>query len=609
MAVKFDFYKEGSKTQELINLLKLHYAEGKNPAKLQSSNDLESIIPQHKVPYLKSKISNDVVDPLLFEFYVYKKMYHQLDKGKLYCNDSISYCDIDCDLIEDSLVDQVEEIAAKFGYPKIPIYCNERLDDALKTLDNAWNITTENIRLGRNKGFNLKETKEGKQEWSLLYDSSEKLNDAFFKKLPKAEIADVLIYIGALVGLWDGFEHMKDRYIKNKTPDPLALNACLLAEAFGVSIEKMAEMSDLNINLLKSTREDFIRVDMLCKTNDKVSNFIKSLPIFNLWNLLENKTLADADGEKFPTTNTTIQSRFSKKYLGKGRGISLYTLVANFVAVNAKNIGLNEYEGHSLYDMIYNNKTDIEINMVTGDNHSLNKLNFVVLDSIDVDYVPSIKNIRTAADDLCSVKSPDNYKGNIIPKEQVNINKIESQKRSILRVLLSLILQENTQSNIVRKINSHSRHTKLKAALFEYNKIFKSIHVLNLIDNMQLRKVIRTARNRTESYHQLQRMIRKIYHGIFKGQKVVDNRVSAHATRLIANCIIAYNSIILNAVYEKMLKDGVAQNIIDKFARISPIAWVHILFVGRYSFLKNTGNIDIKSMAQALEKHFKAMSL
>jgi hypothetical protein len=65
-------------------------------------------------------------------------------------------------------------------------------------------------------------------------------------------------------------------------------------------------------------------------------------------------------------------------------------LIANYVAVNARTIGLNEYEGHSLYDMIYGNKTDIDIHMVTGDNHSLNKLNFVTLDSIDVAVHPPL---------------------------------------------------------------------------------------------------------------------------------------------------------------------------------------------------------------------------
>ena len=130
-------------------------------------------------------------------------------------------------------------------------------------------------------------------------------------------------------------------------------------------------------------------------------------------------------------------------------------------------------------------------------------------------------------------------------------------------------------------------------------------HILNLIDNMALRKAIRAARNRTEAYHQLQGLIRKVYRGVFKGKKIVNNRVSAHAVRLVANCIIAYNGIILNTVYEKMLKDGVSQDIIDEFIRISPIAWAHIAFTGKYSFKKSNGAIDIEAMVEALEKHLK----
>lgn len=273
--------------------------------------------------------------------------------------------------------------------------------------------------------------------------------------------------------------------------------------------------------------------------------------------------------------------------------------------MNAKNIGLNEYEGHSLYDMVYNNKTDIDIHMVTGDNHSLNKLNFVTLDSIDVSYVPSIKNVRSAADDLYSVQPLENYTGLIRPKNVINVERIRSQRRGVTRVLLSLIMQENTQSNIIRKLNSHARYARLKAALFEYNEIFKSTHVLNLIDNMQLRKAIRSARNRTEAYHQLQSNIRKTYHGIFQGKRIVENRISAHAARLIANCIIAYNSMILNSVYERMLVREVSQEIIDEFIRISPIAWCHTLLTGRYNFKKNHGELDVEAMSLILESHVK----
>jgi TnpA family transposase len=604
MAVPFLHYKKNNKLMELIHLLKWHYGSGKNPSQFKLADDFGMTIPKNMLRYLKRQTTDQVVDPYLFEFYVYQKIYHQLDRGTLYCNDSVAYCDIDQDLIDDSLVDNVEEIAAKFGYPNIPIYCDERLEAAIKMLDNAWNITTENIKWGKNHGFHIKKNKTEKEEWSLLYDSSEPLDDAFFKTLPKVELADLLILIENRIGTGNGFTHMKNRYTKRKNPITLAVNACIMSQAFGIGETKMADMSDLNFNLLRSTREDFIRVDTLCTANDMVCNYIHTLPIFKQWNLVDDKLLADADGQKFATSDSTIQSRYSKKYFGRDKGISLYTLIANFVAVNAKNIGLNEYEGHALYDMIYGNKTDIDIDMVTGDNHSLNQLNFIALDAIEVEYVPSIKNIREAADNLYSVKSPDAYSGLLQPKDKINVNRIKSQKRGILRVLLSLIMQENTQSNIIRKLNSHARYARLKAALFEYNRIFNSTHILNLIDNMQLRKVIRTARNRTESYHQLQGFIRKIYHGVFKGKKIVDNRVSAHAARLIANCVIAYNSIILNTLYEKMVKEA-EQEIIDQFCRISPIAWMHILFTGRYSFKKSNGDIDVAEMAHSLEMHLR----
>jgi hypothetical protein len=58
-------------------------------------------------------------------------------------------------------------------------------------------------------------------------------------------------------------------------------------------------------------------------------------------------------------------------------------------------------------------------------------------------------------------------------------------------------------------------------------------------------------------------------------------------------------------IYEKMIRDGTSKEIIDKFARISPIAWVHILFAGRYSFQKITGNIDVTEMAKIVETHIR----
>ncbi len=74
-----------------------------------------------------------------------------------------------------------EKIANQFGYKKIPVYCDDHLDEVLDELDRAWDKTTNRINRGENPSFKIKETKSGEQDWSLGYDSVEKLEDSFFK--------------------------------------------------------------------------------------------------------------------------------------------------------------------------------------------------------------------------------------------------------------------------------------------------------------------------------------------------------------------------------------------------------------------------------------------
>lgn len=601
LAVNFDFCDSDHPIMDMINLLKNHYASGKTSGSFKLCDDLGITVPKKMLPYLKKNSDDQHVDPHRFEFFVYSKMYHHINRGRLFCNDSVSYRDLDCDLVSDEIVNDAEKIAHEYGYHKILIYCDEHLDNKLSELDVAWERTSQGINSGTNEGINIK-IENQIPTWTLSYDASEGLEDQYLSNLPKVEIPNLIKFVGDIVKMWDKFSHSKSRSVKRKKADPFALNACILAEAFGFSMEQMAEISDISYNMLRSTREDFITVATLCDVNDVVANYVHSLPIFKSWDLVENQTLADTDGQKISSTNSTIQSRYSKKFFGGEKGISIYTLLANFIAVNATNIGPNEYEGHSLFDMIYGNKTEINIDMVTGDNHSLNKCNFVFLDAIDVNYVPNIKNIREAADDLYYANNSFDCGGVLKAKGKINVERIKKEKRGILRVVLSLITQGNSQTNIVRKLNSHARYASLRAALLEYNRLLKSIHILNLIHYMNLRKVLKTARNRTESYHSLQGLIRKVYNGVFKGRKISNNRISAHATRLVANCIVAYNAIILNSIYVKMIKYGASKEALKEFCRISPIAWSHLVFTGRYSFVKSDGKIDIALLVEKLEE-------
>jgi TnpA family transposase len=367
----------------------------------------------------------------------------------------------------------------------------------------------------------------------------------------------------------------------------------------------MAGRSNIGLATLKALHDDYLYTENLAKGNAVLSDYIDQLPVSRAWDLYENKRVADGDGQKFVTKFHTLQSRFSAKYYRTRRGISIYTILANHIPLNAQAIGPHQHESHFVFDLTYNNLTNIPIDFITGDQHSINQLNYVAMDVIDTNFIPNIKQIRQEADKIYCVGEPKNYAGFLTPCGEIDLALIKSEKRGILRVLLSLLLQENTQAVIIRKLSSHKRYSRLQQALWEYNKIFKSIHILNVINDAELRKVIKTARNRTESYHQLQRGLRKVGSGTFKGRRIENNQMSCQATRLVANFMIAYNSTLLNGVYLRLVKQYDEPTAQSMMASISPVAWPHILLTGRYHFKEQVEKTDFDMVIMQLENNLR----
>ncbi len=65
------------------------------------------------------------------------------------------------------------------------------------------------------------------------------------------------------------------------------------------------------------------------------------------------------------------------------------------------------------------------------------------------------------------------------------------------------------------------------------------------------------------------------------------------------NCIIFYNALILSNVLRRQTEDG-SSLAAGPLARVSPVAWQHINFYGRYEFTKSFQSIDIDEIVQEL---------
>lgn len=621
LTVPFDFHNPNAILMQLLTAIKTHYEKSHAiPKKLVAAmpEGLLEKLPPSIQPYLltvsvKKEAANDEgatddadeviqpIDPARLEFFLYDKMARNIDYGRMFCHDSVSFADLEDDLVDDSWVDNMENLVKETGYTKLLDYCGSRLDDLADELNDAWIRTNQRIAENENTGLTITTDQQGETHWTLSDDGDENKASDFFNGLELRDIADAIKDMGDRITIWPTFQHKLFRYIKQKSVVPMLFIAGLLAEALGFGSEKMAKQSNIDLTALRTIHDDYLYVENLVDGNTVLSDYTDQLPVSRSWDLYENKRVADGDGQKFVTKFHTLQSRFSAKYYRTRRGVSIYTILANHIPINARVIGPHEHESHFMFDLLYNNETNIPIDFITGDNHSINQMNYVATDIIDTQFIPNIKKIRSETDKLYCVGDPKDYAGFLTPCDSADLDLIRSEKRGILRVLLSLILQENSQAVIIRKLSSHKRHSRLQKALWEYNKLFKSLHVLNMVDGALLRKVVKTARNRTESYHQLQRELRKVASGLFKGRRVVDNQMNCQATRLVANFIIAYNATILNEVYLRLIKrygEETAQAII---ASISPVAWQHLLFAGRYRFRKEGDHVDLDKIVDRLE--------
>lgn len=240
--------------------------------------------------------------------------------------------------------------------------------------------------------------------------------------------------------------------------------------------------------------------------------------------------------------------------------------------------------------------------------HSINCLNYVILDAINKSFMPNLNNPQK---EVISCTKPLKYYSHCIikPKKVINHKRIIGEWDNIQRVLASLVMGEITQSIIVEKFSSSKLHNRLKKALSEYNDILKSLHLLEFIDNYTYRSAIRAVLSRVESHHKLRRAIMKVGGGKFFGRSVVENEIWNQCTRLIANCIVYYNALLIDETMRSLNEQKIDEYLLYYIKSISPIAWTNVNLNGKYEFKGFRGDINIAEFVVELQTILRMKSI
>src|SRR6202011_3636963 len=118
-------------------------------------------------------------------------------------------------------------------------------------------------------------------------------------------------------------------------------------------------------------------------------------------------------------------------------------------------------------------------------------------------------------------------------------------------------LKEMTQGTLIRKLCTYTQPNPTRRAIFEYDKLVRSIYTLRYLRDPQLERTVHRSQNRIEAYHQLRAAIAQV--GGKKeltGRTDIELEISNQCGRLIANAIIYYNSAILSRLLTRYEANG-----------------------------------------------------
>ena len=287
----------------------------------------------------------------------------------------------------------------------------------------------------------------------------------------------------------EAFSHVLGRYAKQEADDR-PISACLIAWGTHMGLGRMGQISDLGYHTLAATSDNFIRLETLREANDLVSNAIAELAIFRQYDL-GGALHSSSDGQKFETQLPTINARYSPKYFGLKKGGVSYSLVANHIPLNAQIIGANEHESHYVFDLLFNNTTDIQPTIHSTDTHGTNAVNFALLHVFGYQFAPRYRDIfDTVGASLYGFKHPSQYDAAMVlrPLRKLNPALGIEEWENIQRILVSLALKTTTQNIIVGKLSAFARTNKTRRALWEYDNMLRRLYLLDYIDSPPLRQ-------------------------------------------------------------------------------------------------------------------------
>src|SRR3954453_21506492 len=459
------------------------------------------------------------------------------------------------------------------------------IGDLTARLDRAWRQVA--VNLPNNPAARI-ERRNGRDELVLSpLDRIERppsliaLPSAIAARIPKIDLPDVMLEAAARSGFADAFTHVSERHAR---VEEFTTSLCggLIAQACNIGFEPMVRTDQpaLSRNRLSWVSQNFIRPETIAAANARIVAAQNALPIAHVWG---NGEVASADGIRFVAPGNAIHAGANPKYFGAGRGITYYNLVSDqFTGLNAIVVPGTLRDSLLILGLLLDQETDLEPAEVMTDTAAYADTVFGLFWLLGYQFSPRLADIGDAR--FWRIDRTADYGAlDGLARHRLDTELIKRNWEDLLRLAGSLKLGRIHAGAIMRVLQVKDRPTTLARALAELGRIVKTMHMLGYVDSKEKRRRILTQLNRQEFRHRLARRVCHGDRGEIRKAHRQEQEGQLGALGLTLNAIALWNSTYIQAAIDQLRREGWDISETD-IARVSPLLFKHINFLGRYAF-------------------------
>jgi TnpA family transposase len=399
--------------------------------------------------------------------------------------------------------------------------------------------------------------------------------------MPRADVPGVVLEVMRRTGFANAFTHLSERQARVDDFD-VSLCAALIAQACNTGYEPMIrqEVPALRRSRIAWVDMNFIRPETIVGADARIVAAHDALPIVKLWGAGE---VASADGIRFIAPASAIHAGPNPKYYGQSRGVTWYNLVSNeFTGLGGIVVPGTLRDSLQILALLLEQQTELQPVEIMTDTAAYSDAVFGLFWLLGYQFSPRLADVGGAK--LWRIDRGADY-GPLdgLARGTINLGLIRDNWSDLIRLAGSLKLGHLQAAGVMRTLQVKDRPTTLARALSELGRIIKTLHILHYVDDKPFRRRILTQLNRQELRHKLGRRVFHGERGEIRTPLRLGQQEQLGALGLVLNAIAHWNAIYIQAALARLRHQGSTVDDAD-VARLSPLVWRHINFLGRYDF-------------------------